>query len=404
MRSQAVRSARRLVSRWAGLLCAAWLGVAAEAGAAAGAAETAGAGPPVAGVGQPARVVLWVADAADEELLARTDGQTVDLAVALVPHRAPLSATAAGQLVAAREQLRAQDAAWVVWFVHPPGAALEVHLLQRGQAEPRVRRVERGAVGVGGRTGGRLGRSAAAEGAALIIRSSLRAGLDAAPEGEVAPGQSLAAARDGAARDGAGAGAGLQPARAPWVLGLGLGWHGVADGVSPAGQHAVGVRVTAGRGRLSLALDLSLGLGARLLDERTAVDLHRHGVWVGGAYTHPLASRLQLLVGAGAGVVVYDRATAVLAGGAGVVAAPARLSSALVLAPEARLRVLLHRAAWAALLLEVGVGADVVLPVLELGYQVGDQVVSRGVLWPVQPRGAVGLAVDLDLRRRGRGP
>ncbi|MCA9672679.1 MAG: hypothetical protein KC503_44095, partial [Myxococcales bacterium] len=107
----------------------------------------------------PMRAVLRRAVAADDALLARVEGQTVDLATERMIHRGTLAPTLGAQLREARALSKRYSARVVIWFRHT-ARALVVHVAVPADGSALVRRVALGERGA-------AARSAAAEAAAL---------------------------------------------------------------------------------------------------------------------------------------------------------------------------------------------------------------------------------------------
>lgn len=373
------------------------------------------------------RVIVRVPDG-EGELLRRIEGQTVDLQppVTLTPLPGPLEPEPEAQVRAAAALGRERGAAVVVWVRRLPDGAAVVCVADAAGGQLLERRVGRGA--------NLVARSAEAEGAALVVRSALRALLrgervgDAAPALAAATGPaprptmgpaagrgtsraSVAEAADAsraqaapspATRDSAAQAAAASralaasraassapgaPAAAPPALALelGVGWQVALGGASPPGQHGLLLRGGLRRGPWSASLTLLGGLPAHLRDDLTDVELSRHGALIQGAYCAPLRRGLCLGAALGAGALLHYRRTEALS--AAAQPADPRALPALLLQPAAVLGLgaeLLGQR-WP-LRAELALGADVVLPTPALGYDVDGQLRARDALWPVQPR------------------
>src|SRR5205823_1378451 len=147
------------------------------------------------------------------------------------------------------------------------------------------------------------------------------------------------------------------PLPAPhWHWLTGIGWQAIVDGESPV-QQGLQVALGAGRGRLALALDGSIGIPTTLADARTSVDLARHSVGLAVRVAAWRRPTLTAIVGVGAGVVAFARAKAV-ALAPDVTPSPAQVTAAALVSPAFDLcwRPLRGRPLW----LDVAVAADVV--------------------------------------------
>jgi hypothetical protein len=329
----------------------------------------------------PMRTVVRVAAPEDEELLSRVQGQTVDVDVELVALRGQrLEPGVAAQIRAAAKLAREHDARVVVWFRHARDREVVVYVAEPGAGTVLVRDI-----GAPAADSGVVERSAAAEAAALVVRSALRAlaagGRIGVETTEIAATETQPAMPRVRRRARA-------PADAVWFTSA--GWQGVADGASDFGMHGLAVRIGRKSGSLHSALVLAASLPSTMEDDLTSVELARHVAAVAVGYE--LLSRERALVTAelGLGVVGFFRSTVALEPGA--VPTPNRVTPALLVSPGARL---LARpiAASESLWLEVSVGVDAVVGRPELGYESGEAFVRRDRLWPVQPRLGLGIGV-----------
>ena len=160
------------------------------------------------------RVLLLIDGERDRELAARVEGQVADLDIAIVTAPATLPPEPEAQLATARTRAAEHRAEAVAWF-RADGGGWVVRAAQGDRV--RVRRV--------GPVAGELSASAAIEAVGLVVRTELR-GL--AAEGRIG--------------DEPGAPASTRP----WAE---VGWAGVLDGASAAGQHGVVARGGAAAGR-----------------------------------------------------------------------------------------------------------------------------------------------------------
>lgn len=327
--------------------------------------------------GEPLPVLVLAAEP-DDELIARVRGQTVDLEVALAVEDGAPAGTLAAQLKTATARAEAASARIVVWFGREP--VLTVFVAEPSRRTVLARTIESDD---GGSGGGPSADSAAAEAAALIVRAALRALAVGGKLGVEVPREVALPVDDPEL-----------PAPAIHVRHTdssawhaAFGWRVTLDGGSAAGQHAASVRLGARRGRMSVGVGFAIGLPASLEDELTSVRLSRHGAIAGLSLRLADGRVWSLDAGLGAGVVAYDRETTARA--AGVAATPAALivgaAGAAELAAALRLG--------GGLSLRVAIGAELVSPRPELGYERGAGFETRDQLWPVAPWAGISLGL-----------
>lgn len=173
-----------------------------------------------------------------------------------------------------------------------------------------------------------------------------------------------------------------------------IGWQVAVDGQSPAGQHALGLRLALELGRFELGLLGSIGLVSVRLDDDSgqfAVRLNRHAVLGGLGYTLLSSEGLRLSFGAAAGMIIFYRRTEVYADD--LEAAPPARRNAVVFR-GGLLGQWLPRWTNRVLGLELEIAADVVpaAPVFSVREE-PDRVTDRKKLWPVQLVAMLGLVV-----------
>lgn len=323
---------------------------------------------PGAAIADPMRVALRVVSGEDDELLSRVEGQTVDLDVTLDVVRVQrLESTLTAQIEASEALARERDARVVVWFGHTPDGGVIVHVAEPGAATALIREMDPPP-------------TAAAEGAALVVRSALRA-LAAGGRIGVETTSLIEAPPPPDDPDIAAPAAPEQSGRTRWWAGV--GWHAVADGESPFGQQGLAVQAGAARGAWRASIAAGASLPAILEDDLTIVDLARHSAGVALGYDVVRGDRLHLELGVDAGVIGHFRSTVAVS--PDVHATPSTVTAAAYAGPHIHLRwqITPRRAgAW----LQVGAGADVVFGAPELGYELDGVFVPRNELWPVQPR------------------
>lgn len=341
-------------------------------------------------------VLISTSSPEDEELVGRIRGQVSDLPVKLLVRPGPSPGATPEQQWSAAEALVPDGSARVVlWFSYPP-EELSVHL-----ADLTSRRLLVRGVPVDARRG-HAGRSAAAEAAALIVRSALSALAEGVLVGEpvadplptrsqaLEPLASLSLALPPVYSEP------LPPAPPPpatpprssaWVLDV--GWQGAMDGQSPAGQQGAQVGLGWESGRWRARVQVLASLPAHLSDEYTQVALSRHAVGVEADAALVSTRRWRLGAGLGVGLAGFLRSTTAQV--SDVEPTSARLLPVPYGGPQLAAR--WRGGAWA---LEASLAMDVLAGVPTLVYQQEGEIVVRNRLWQVQPR--AGLAILLDLR------
>jgi hypothetical protein len=327
------------------------------------------------------RTVVRASASADRELFSRVQGQTVDVEVQLLPTRDPLEKTVSAQLRAAAALSREHDARVVIWFRHLPDGAVVVYVADPGEGTVLIRQVATPATG-----GASVDRSAAAEAAALVVRSALkalaaggrigveRAEVAAIPDPEVPPTPPVEVRKESG--------------RSAWLTSV--GWHGALDGASAFGAHGLTARVGRQRGKLIVSAMVAASLPAVIEDDLTSVEIARHAAAASLGIEAWSRERVALSAEVCVGAVGFFRSTVALS--AEVEPTPSRVTAALLVSPGLRLRVrplASIRSVW----IHLGVAADVVVGRPELGYETDGEFVRRDQLWPVQPRAELGLGL-----------
>ena len=343
--------------------------------------------------GESWAAVLRTSSPEDEELVGRVRGQLSDLPVVLRVRPAPAPGPSAEEQWRSAEALAAQEQARVVLWFDRPVDGLSIHLADLSTQRLLVRTVPLDA------RQGRKGRSAAAEAAALVVRSALGALLEG-----VAVGTPIAETVQPPPRPFRALTPpvsatplvfseppSLSPPRlaatpGPWTLGV--GWQAALDGYSPAGQQGVQLGLGWERGALRARGRLLASLPAHRADAYTQVSVSRHAVGAGVEATVLSTPHWRLGAGAGAGVTGFLRSTAALV--SEVTASPAHLSVAPYVGPELSTRWLGGPVA-----LEASLALDVLAGVPTFVYQQEGELLVRDRLWVLQPR--LGLAMLLNL-------
>ncbi len=328
------------------------------------------------------RTVVRAAASADRELLSRVQGQTVDVAVELLPESNPLEKTVSAQLRAAVVLSREHDARVVIWFRHLSDGAVVVYVADPGAGTVLIRQVAGPA-----ERGSPVDPSVAAEAAALVVRSALkalaaggrigveRAEVAATPDGEAPPRAPVVEVRRASGRTA-------------WLTSV--GWHGAFDGASDFGAHGLTARVGRQRGRLIVAAMVAASLPAVIEDDLTSVEIARHAAAASLGVEMWSGERAALSAELSVGAVGFFRSTVALSPEA--LPTPSRVTAALLIAPGFRLRVR-PLSSIQSLWLELGAFADVVIGRPELGYETDAGFASREKLWPVQPRLELGVGL-----------
>ncbi|WNG24816.1 hypothetical protein F0U62_12965 [Cystobacter fuscus] len=327
---------------------------------------------------EPWAAVLRASSAEDTELAERLQGQLSDLPVVLRVNPGPAPSTEATEQWRTAVSLAEQGPFRVViWFHHEP-EAIVVHV-----AEPATRRLLVRRVQV--ETHRRKGRSAAAEAAALIVRSALKALVAGSPVGDVVEEVPDPPALEPPPPPPAPAPvSSTAPAREGW--GVSVGWQGTLVGAGPLGQHGAQLGVGWEGARLRARVLLLASLPTPLSDEYTRVSLSRHALGAGVDATVVSTEHFRLGAGLEVGFAGHLRDTVALA--PGVQASPLRLTPSLYGAPT-----LAARWRGGPVALEASLALDVLTTVPTLGYLQQGTFILRNSLWRAQPR--FGLAILL---------
>lgn len=327
--------------------------------------------------------VVRVVSPADEELLERVRGQTIDLPVELRVDRTAIITSGAEppleeQLAAARALAASHGARIVVWFRSDPDSSHTTVFI----AEPAADRVLMRRIDHGGDAAPALARSAAFEAAALVVRSSIKAlaaggriGVETRARPAPPPPPPVPE---------------LPPApRASVFAVAALGWTGALTDAELRGHNAVAGRIGLGRDNVQLAIDAAFGAEVAYRDDRTVVHLARHRLGVDAEYARALGVRSTLSAALGAGAVWFERATDTL--DAGVMATPATRTLVPIASASLRWR---YRPSRAPIALELSAGVEASARVAHFGYQLDGGFVERTTMWPVAPR--LGLALFVE--------
>jgi hypothetical protein len=328
----------------------------------------------------PWRVVARVSSPEDAALLERVRGQSSDLPVRLVTERGPPLDGAPSLRWGAAEQLAEEHQARVVlWFLRE-GSDVHVQV-----AEPASRHLFLRSARLMGAPGS-LEWSAGAEALALTVRSALRAVDLGEPLGEVveAPAPVPAPVPVPVPVLVRTLEEPLSAVPTSWWM-LAVGGYAALDGYENGGHQGLSLAVGWEGADWRPALELRMGMPARLRDAYTRLTLRQHAaaLWL----DRPIASAgaLRWMYGAGAGVVLFNRRTEALA--PQVDAAPA----SNIVAPLVGLRTAARWSPAARFGLELSVAAELLVGRPALGYAVDGNVVARGDGWAFRPR--VGLVM-----------
>lgn len=342
------------------------------------------------------RIVLHAGTEA--ELLTRVRGQTADLPIQLVvAEEAPSNLQ---PLAGAAEVGARYGASIVIWFEPTKASGWDIYIADVAQGDLLVRRVviQAGA--------DRLDASAAAEAAALIVRSTLssltaggRIGV-AAEDTQAKPadekgGKEVSVPEPHATEeispdDALSAGGGGRGARTRMLFlraGLQIGAD-LAPAVPYYGPAAFGgFRF----GSLELGGGASYALGRTIEDSFTRIRLVRYGVAVRGATILWSPGPFELSAGMELGALVYERTTEALE--ARVRATPSRSIWTPVVSPA------LDASYWPAsvplgFFASITVDLPAAVPVFE--YETPDGEVERARAWPFQPRLTLGFLLRSD--------
>jgi len=269
----------------------------------------------------------------------------------------------------------------VVWFRHLAGGAVVVYV-----ADPAANTVLVRQVSAPSGESPAVERSAAAEAAALVVRSALRA-LSAG--GKIGVETSAVAAHENAVAspDTPLATIGHRD-RSSWFTSV--GGQVALDGASSHGTYGLAARVGHKRGALRAALLIAASLPTSIDDELSSVEMARHAAALALGVDVWRPGRAVVTVEACVGAVGFFRSTVALQ--PEVVPTPNRVTTALLVGPG--IRVLLRpieasRRVW----VELGLAADLVIGRPELGYEAAGEFVPRDALWPVQPRAELAIGI-----------
>jgi hypothetical protein len=325
-------------------------------------------------------------DPQDSQLVARIQGQTRDLGIELawLADDSRSVPTAPGLA-----ELAQRSAAEYVVVVQPSAAGgLTVYVYDAARKLLRERAVPPA------RDGEHLAASTMAETAALIVRGELSAALALAKE-EAETKASAPAPPPPPAPEPAPptppphvAPPPAAPRHEP-VLSLAAAIRVSAPGAGLwLGGAGLGVRL--GWSVLELGVLVGTTLPADLQQEALRVSLRRHDLELEAFARLRLAPQLALLLGAGAGVVVYARKTQ--STGSAQMKTPDNASWSALLGPRAELRWQFAHSVSAA----ARVGVDFIPQPTHLTYQNPDQTrASLGELVAYEPWAALGLVVDI---------
>lgn len=323
---------------------------------------------------EPWAAVLRTSSPEDTELASRLQGQLSDLPVTLEVRPGPAPGLPPREQWRAVMELAEQGPFRVViWFRHEPEAIL-VHVAEPGTRRLLVRRVQA--------QPGRTARSAAAEAAALMVRSALKALVAGTPVGDVVeeappppPVQPPPPPPPPPPSP---------PAPAPGGWGVSVGWQLLLAGRGPIVQHGAQLAVGREGRRLRTRAVVLATLPAHLTDEYTRVSLSRYALGGGLDAAVVASEHFRLSLGGEAGATAFWRSTRALV--PGVEATASRLTPTLYVAPTVSAR-------WRAGVVgvEAGFALDVLAGVPTLGYQQQQTFVVRNSLWRTQPRFALTL-------------
>lgn len=337
------------------------------------------------------RVVVWMSEGGDEKVLMRLLGQTSDLPVTLVPVRETADATiatAAGQLAAANDAARRENADAVIWF--SVGSCASGDIGNRGGAvvhigQPRARSVLSRVIGES-----RCDSSAAAstrteiasaslEMIAIVVRNALVAIAEGGTIGVVAPSPPPAPRRS------------PSPPPSSTRARLATGWLFVVDGLAPRAHQGLAASVGIDGARFGVELAASATLPVAITDEVTTVALSRMTVALGAVASAPLGARVVGSAALHAGAMVQNRTTT--ARGVDVVAYPNSRHVSAIASAEVRLSWMVPGLRGLAAV--VGAAGDYVPAAPIIVYERELQLVQPRRPWVVQPRITVGFELRL---------
>lgn len=328
---------------------------------------------------EPLRAVMRLSEPGDAALLSRVRGQTDDLDVQLeAVERAPLEASFAAQLEAARTLAGERDARAVTWAVRD---ARGLRLIVADFALDRVLVREIAASA--------LERSAQEEAAAMVVRSALRASLAGsalgAPSAQLlsAPAREEVESEPAPTPAPAKQAALVTPARALDVQ-LELGVLSGIDGVSRHGHHVLDVRAGLRVNALEVALLGGAGLPSPVSSELASLSLSGHRLEASAGWA-PRSERVEYALFGATALHVFRIDAAARDARLETRTERELLASLVVFA-----RLTFLPRAWDGAGLTLRIGCDVFPRALELGYEDNGFVRVRRQ-WSVQPHLGIGL-------------
>ncbi len=197
----------------------------------------------------------------------------------------------------------------------------------------------------------------------------------------------------GTGEDGGGGEGSAVPAGRRVALAASGGWDLALDGQSPL-QQGPWARLGVALGRVELAAEAQTALAVTLRDPQTRITLRRHVLLGGASLDVVRRARVQLALGAAAGVAAFARKTTRV--DAGLQPAPAHTPLAFALGLALRARFVLLSGARASFGFELALGALVVPAAPVLRYDNARDHVDRA-LWLIQPHAHLGPYLRLKL-------